>query len=117
MNVITDSTAPDAPSIARDTVRIQLHGRSVRRLGHWTTAHRFVVRAARGSVTLDLRSPRIEARGIEVDLDLDRAMVKLLVPDDAAVDLDRVRRAGRCGFVDWSGSPAPGGRVVRISGQ
>jgi hypothetical protein len=117
MKVITDSTAPDTPSVARDTVSIRAHGRSVRRLGHWSTARRFVVRASRGSVILDLRSPRIEAGDVQVVLDVDHAMVKLLVPEDAVVDHDRVHRAGRCGFVDWSGAPAPGGRVIGISGE
>jgi hypothetical protein len=117
MNVYTDSNAPDAPSVVQDTVRIQVHGRSVRRLGHWTTASRFSVRATRSSVVLDLRSPRIEPGDIHVALDLDRSMVKLLVPEDAVVDHEQVHRLGRCGFVDWSGAPAPDGRVIRIGGE
>jgi len=117
MNVSTDSTAPDSPSVVQDTVRIQVHRRSVRRLGHWTTARRFAVRATSSSVILDLRSPRIERGDIQVALDVDHSMVKLLVPEDAVVDLDHVHRAGRCGFVDWSGAPAPDGRAIRISGE
>lgn len=99
------------------SVRIAAHNRSVRRLGDWTTARRFDVRASRGSVVLELRGPSIEPGDIEVRLDVDHAMVKLLVPDGATVDHDDVRRAGRCGFVDWSGSPAPGGRLIRIAGE
>ena len=117
MNVHTDSTAPNAPSAVQDTVRIHGHGRSIRRLGHWTTARSFVVHAGGGSVILDLRSPRIEPGDIHVALDVDRSMVKLLVPEDAVVDHDDVRRIGRCGFVDWSGAPAPDGRVIRIGGE
>jgi len=117
MKVLTDSTAPQAPSDVLDAVRIAAHGRSIRRLGHWTTARRFDVRAYRGSVGLDLRSRRLEPGDIEVTHDVDHAMVKLLVPEDAVVDHDEVRRVGRCGFVDWSGAPAPGGRVVRITGE
>ena len=71
---------------------------------------RFDVRASRGTVLLELRSPRIPAGDIEIRLDLDHAMVKLLVPDGATLDHDDVRRVGRCGYVDWSGTPAPGGR-------
>lgn len=117
MNVYTDSIAPDAESVVQDAVRIQAHGRSVRRLGHWTTARRFVVRATHSSVILDLRSPHIEPGDMEVALDVDHSMVKLLVPEDAVVDHADTRRTGRCGFVDWSGAPAPDGRVIRIGGE
>lgn len=117
MKVPTDSTTPEGASAVQETVRISADRSSVRRLGHWTTARRFDVRASRGSVILDLRSHRIEPGDIQVILDVDHAMVKLLVPEDAVVDHDEVRRAGRCGFVDWSGAPAPDGRVVRIAGS
>ena len=117
MKTHIDSTTPDAPSALRDAVRIRAHGGSIRRLGHWTSARRFDVRASRGSVVLDLRSARIEPGDVEVALDVDHSMVKLLVPEDAVVDLDHVHRAGRCGFVDWSGAPAPDGRAIRISGE
>jgi hypothetical protein len=114
MDITSDSTAP---SVVQDTVRIGAHARSIRRLGHWTTARRLDVRASRGSVVLDLRSPRIGPGDIEIALDVDHSMVKLLVPEDAVIDHDDVRRVGRCGFVDWSGNPAPGGRVIRLGGE
>ncbi len=117
MTTDTYPAASQTPAAVGETVRIRAHNRSVRKLGHWTTARRFDVRASRGSVILELRSPRIERGDIEISLDIDRSMVKLLVPDDAIVDHDDVRRIGRCGFVDWSGSPAPGGRLVRVVGE
>jgi hypothetical protein len=114
MKVLTDSTAS---SVVQDAVGIRAHGSSIRRLGHWTTARRFDVRASRGSVILDLRSPRIEPGDVEIALDVDRSMVKLLVPEDAVIDHDDVRRVGRCGLVDWGGGPATGGRVIRLGGE
>jgi hypothetical protein len=96
---------------------IRAHKNSVRKLGHWTTSRRFDVRASRGAVLLDLRSRGIPAGDIEIRLDVDHAMVKLLVPEGATVDHDDVRRIGRCGDLDWSGTPAPGGRRIRISGE
>lgn len=99
------------------TVRISAHNRSVRKLSHWTTARLFDVRGSRGSVILELRSPDIQAGDIEIHLDIDHSMVKLLVPEDANVDHDEVRRVGRCGFVDWSGSPTAAGRVIRVTGE
>src|SRR2546426_12648998 len=113
----TFATVQGIPSDAQDTVQISAHRREVRKLGHWTTATRFDVRASRGSVVLELRSPLIPAGDLEVRLDIDHAMLKLLVPDGAVVDHDDVRRVGRCGFVDWSGTPAPGGRRIRITGE
>src|SRR6266567_3112695 len=101
----------------RETVRIRAHQQAVRKLGHWTTARRFDVAASRGSVTLELRSPRIEPGDIEINLDIDHSMLKLLVPDSAIVDHDDLRRVGRCGFIDWSGQPAQGGRVIRLTGE
>jgi hypothetical protein len=98
-------------------LKIRARNQSVRRLGHWTTARQFDVAASGGSVILDLRSPRIEAGDIEISLDLDHSMVKLLVPEAAKVDDGDLRRVGRCGFVDWSGTPAEGGRVIRVTGE
>ena len=114
MTLHTDSTTP---TVVQDALRIAAHSRSIRHLGHWTTARRFDVRASRGSVILDLRSPRIEPGHIEISLDIDHSMLKLLVPDSAIVDLDDVRRIGRCGLVDWSGSLDSGGRLIRVAGE
>ena len=102
---------------ASPAVKIRARDQAVRKLGHWTTSRRFDVAASGGSVILDLRSPRIEAGAIEVSLDADHSMVKLLVPEDAIVDHEDLRRVGRCGYVDWSGIPAAGGRVIRVTGE
>jgi hypothetical protein len=117
MSTDTYADAAETPVAAEDGHRIRAHSRSIRKLGHWTTARHLDVRASRGSVVLDLRSPRIEAGDIEIGLDVDRSMVKLLVPEGAIVDHEDVRRVGRCGLVDWGGSPAPGGRVIRLTGE
>ena len=106
-------TLPDAGEL----VAIRAHHSAVRKLGHWTSANRFDVRASRGTVLLELRSPRIADGDIEIRLDIDRAMVKLLVPDGAIVDHGDVRRVGRCGYVDWSGAAAPDGRRIHITGE
>ena len=108
-----NSLSVESPS----AVAIRAHNRSVRRLGHWTTARRFDVRASRGSVVLELRTPAIEPGPIEVSVDLDHSMLKLLVPEGAEVDDSELRRVGRCGFVDWGGAPAPEGRLIRVTGE
>ena len=70
-------------TLTLDPVRVRAHGRSVRHLGDWTTARRFDVRASRSSVVLDLLLPELEPGDIELELDPDHSMVKLLVPDGA----------------------------------
>jgi len=67
------------------TERIHVDHATAKRLGRWTTAGRFEIRARSGSVVLDLRSPELPA-DLEVRIDLRRAMVKLLVPEGAVID-------------------------------
>ncbi len=108
----TESAATEPP------VRIPAHHRSLKRLGHWTTARHFEVRSQRGYVVLDLRSPRIPAGDIRVTVDLDHAVLRLLVPDDAVVDDWDLHRTGR-GRVKDSAAPATasGDRRIVLSGQ
>jgi hypothetical protein len=117
MTTHTCETASETLPDTKGTVAIRAHKRSIRRMGHWTTARRFDVLASESSVILELRSPRIEPGDIEVHLDVDHSMVKLLVPEDAIVDTGDLRRVGRCGFVDWSGAPERAGRVIRVVGE
>lgn len=100
-----------------ETVQIRAHGRSVKRLGAWTTARRFDVRATRSLVVLDLLLAEIEPGEIEIELDIDHATVKLLVPDGAVVVDDDLRRVGRGRVKDWTGTPAPGGRRIKLVGE
>jgi hypothetical protein len=109
-------------------VPIRAHGAVMRRLGHWTRSRQFDVRASRGVVTLDLRSRQIPAGDIEIHLDIDHAVVRLLVPEGAVVDSDEVRRVGRGRVKDWfypaggSGGSSPragtaGGRRIVLGGE
>ena len=101
-----------------DTVRVQAHYETVKRLGHWTTARDFEFRARRGSAVLDLRSPHIPDGDIEIHVDLDHAMLKLLVPDDAVIDQWDLRWFGRGRVKDGEGAAvkAPG-RRIRLTGE
>jgi hypothetical protein len=97
------------------TTRVQAHYDTVKKLGHWTDDRRFEVRARRGMVVLDLRSPRIPDGDIEIEVDLDHAMVKLLVPQDAQVDHWDLRYTGRGRVKDWTGENGDG-RTIRVTG-
>lgn len=97
--------------------QIRAHGAVAKRLGHWTDHREFDVRASRGTVVLDLRSPRIPAGDIEVRLDVDHAIVKLLVSDGAVVEHGDVRRVGRGRVKDWTGTAAADGRRIVLAGE
>lgn len=99
------------------TEKIRAHNDSIRRTGAWTTARRLEVRASGASVVLDLLLPEIEDGDIEIALDLNRSSLKLLVPAGAIVDADELRRVGRGRVKDWTGTPAEGGRRIRIAGE
>ena len=102
---------------AHDAARVRAHGAVVKRLGHWTSDRHLDVRASRGSVVLDLRSPAIADGDIEISLDLDHAVVKLLVPDGAVIEDGDARRIGRCRVKDWTGASEPGGRRIVLTGE
>ena len=100
-----------------ETVHVRAHNRSIKRLGDWTTARRFDVRASRGLVVLDLMLPRIAPGVIDIALDIDHSTVKLLVPDGASIDDGDLRRVGRGRVKDWTGNNAPDGRRIRLGGE
>jgi hypothetical protein len=100
-----------------DTEQLRAHHRSIRKLGAWTTARRFEIRASRGSVVLDLLLPELEPGEITVELDVDHSTVILLVPDGTNVDQDELRRVGRGRVKDWTGTGSSEGRSLRLTGE
>jgi hypothetical protein len=99
-------------------VRIHADHAAEKRLGHWTTARAFEVKARRGTVVIDLRSPQIPHGDIELDLSLDRATVKLLVAEDAVIDHWELAWAGRGQVKQTFHAGGTGtGRRIRLTGQ
>lgn len=87
--------------------RIHVDHAVIRRLGNWTSADTFEIRARGGSVVVDLRSPGIPAE-VEIRVQIQRAVVKLLVPEDASVDQWGLQWSGRGRVKDGQ---APTGRT------
>ncbi|MFI0486412.1 hypothetical protein [Actinomadura sp. 9N215] len=108
--------ATHTPITAEAVTRVQAHYENVKKLGHWTSDRRFEVRARRGMAVLDLRSPQIPDGDIDVEVDLDHAMVKLLVPQDAHIDHWDLRYTGRGRVKDWTGENGEG-RRIRVTGE
>jgi hypothetical protein len=98
-------------------VRVQAFGSTVRKLGHWTTARCFDVRVRRGGTVLDLRSRCVPPGDVEVHVDLEKAVLKLLVPDDATIDQWDLRVTGRGRVKDAYGRGTPDGRRIRLVGE
>lgn len=98
-------------------VRVRAHRSVSKNFGAWTTSRHFDVRASRGLVVLDLLLPELEAGEIVIDLDVDHALVKLLVPDGAIIDDDDLRRVGNSRVKDWTGVASQGGQVIRLTGE
>jgi len=107
----TENTNTTANSRAE---RIQVDNRSAKHLGHWTTATAYQVRARKGVLVLDLRSPRI-AGDLDVHLDLRRSTLIVLLTEDAAIDQWELRFDGR-GRVGDDQPPAAAVRRVRLHG-
>jgi hypothetical protein len=106
--------------ISATVTPVQIHADhgSQKRLGNWTTARAFEVRARRGWVVIDLRSPQIPDGDIELDLDLDHATIKLLVAEETVIDQWDLAWTGR-GKVKqtYHHNPAGTGRRIRLTGQ
>lgn len=100
-----------------EVVRVHADHAMTKQLGHWTTARIFQVRTRRGAAVIDLRSPEIAEGDIELDVDIDHGMVKLLLPADATVDQWAIQWTGAGRVKDGEGDGARGGRRVRITGR
>lgn len=98
-------------------VQIRADHASEKRLGNWTTARAFQVRARHAQIVIDLRSPQIPDGDIELDLELDHATVKLLVAENAVIDQRDLAWTGRGKVKQTCHNPASAGRRIRLTGQ
>ena len=91
------------------------HGMT-KRLGHWTSANGFEVRARSGALVLDLRSPAIQG-DVEIRLDLHRSVVKLLLAEGDQVDHWNLGWTGKGRIKDDQRPASAAGRQVRLVGR
>jgi pimeloyl-ACP methyl ester carboxylesterase len=102
-----------------DATPIQIHAvhASEKRLGNWTTARTFQIRAEHAQIMIDLRSRQIPGGDIELDLDLDRSTVKLLVAENAVIEQRDLAWTGRGKVKQTYHIPTSAGRRIRLTGQ
>jgi hypothetical protein len=114
----TDTTSTDLTSTATAAGAIERlhvdHG-TTKRLGHWTCANQFQVKARSGALVLDLRSPGIEG-DVEIQLDLHRSMVKILLAEGDQVDHWDLGWTGKGRIRDDMRPAGPSGRRIRLAG-
>ena len=87
-----------------------------KRLGRWTSASQFDVRARSAVLVLDLRSPEIEG-DVEIRLNLHRSTVKLLLAEGDQVDHWDLDWTGNGQVTDDQRPAGPNGRRIRLAGQ
>ena len=109
--------APAHSARSVEPVPIRAHRRTVKKLGQWTTERRFDIAASRGSVVLDFLTSHIDLGEIDIHLDLDHSVVKLLVADGTRIDDDDLRRIGRARVKDWTGQATTDGRRIKLRGE
>ena len=111
-----NSTMTTQAATARETERLHVGHAVAKRLGRWTRASRFDVRARSGVLVLDLRSPEIEG-DVEIRLDLYRSTVKLLLPEGDQVDHWDLSWTGRGQVKDDLRPAGTDGRRIRLTGH
>jgi hypothetical protein len=94
--------------------RIHVDHSTISRLGHWTSATAFEVRSRKGKAVLDLRSPQITG-DLDLDLELERTALVLLLPDDASIDQWDLRFEGK-GRIKDDQQPTAATRRIRLRG-
>jgi hypothetical protein len=92
--LIADLPAPNGsfPLAPAPPVRLAVHHGRIDRLGSWRVPEEITVDLRHSSCTLDLRTPVLPAAGVRITLDARHSSVRVLVAQDAAVDLDNVER-------------------------
>jgi hypothetical protein len=116
MNSTTTSPAATARAADLAAERLHVDHGVTKRLGRWTSASQFDVRARSGVLVLDLRSPEVTG-DLELCLDLHRSMVKLLLAEGDQVDHWGLGWSGRGRVKDDQRPAEPGARRVRLSGH
>ena len=103
---LSAALAPAAP------MRQEARHSSVQRLGVWRVPEQIELALRHSSCVLDLRSPTLPANGVHIQLDARHSSVKLLVAENAHVELDDLSRhhsatkdRGVRQSAGWSGPP------------
>ncbi|MFH8373973.1 DUF1707 domain-containing protein [Streptomyces cyaneofuscatus] len=113
---VLDALPPEKPGKPETTATIAAAGGRIRRRGAWRVPRFLTVESAFGRVRLDLSRALFEHPSVDIELRIGTGRATIIVPRDAAVNLDAVQT----GWKDLRYRPRqpsrPGGPVIRISG-
>jgi uncharacterized protein DUF1707 len=87
---LPEPTASAAPPPAAKPVRLAVSHGSVERLGAWQVPPEITIDLRHGVCALDLRTPQLPPGGVTIVVQVRHSAVKVLVPENAAVDLSNV---------------------------
>ena len=111
-----NNTMTAQPATAREVERLHVDHAVAKRLGRWTSASQFDARVRYGVLVLDLRSPDVQG-DVEIRLDLQRSVLKLLLAEGDQVDHWDLGWTGRGQVKDDQRPASPGGRRIRLAGH
>ena len=81
-----------ALATAAKSLRLAVSHGSVERLGAWQVPEEVTIELRHGVCALDLRTPTLPTSGVTIAVQARHSVIKVLVPEDAAVDLSNVGR-------------------------
>lgn len=89
---LPEPAGPAAPAAAAKPVRLAVSHGSVERLGAWQVPQEVAIELRHGVCALDLHTPTLPPGGVTIAVQARHGVVKVLVPENAAVDLSGVGR-------------------------
>ena len=89
---LPERTGSVAPATAAKPVRLAVSHGAVERLGAWLVPQEVTVELRHGVCALDLRTPTLPSDGVTIAVQARHSVIKVLVPENAAVDLGDVGR-------------------------
>lgn len=88
-----DSSAPEDAPAARPRLELRNTMSKLSRTGRWAVPRELVVRNKMGACDLDFTEAAIDHDVVNIELDVTAGSVKLLLPQQAAVDVDDLQLA------------------------
>jgi hypothetical protein len=88
-----EAAPPAGVPTAKSKVELRSTMSKLRRTGRWVVPRELVVRLKAGAADLDFTEAKIEHPVVSIELDVTAGPVRLLLPEDASVDIDELQLA------------------------
>lgn len=93
--MVHKEAAPQTSGVPEAKPKVELRSTmsKLRRTGRWVVPRELVVRLKAGAADLDFTEAKIEHPVVSIELDVTAGPVRLLLPEDASVDVDELQLA------------------------